>query len=88
MKNTSLYEAMFTLPTGLRFAEADSRPELKAAFQALAAVISPFNVNVETTTEAFWACMHGLVELERSGRIRRCARAERVALIIHGLFER
>jgi AcrR family transcriptional regulator len=84
--HAALYEAMFTLPTGLRFAEVETRLELRGAFAALAAVVEPFTTDLELTTETFWACLHGLVELERSGRIRVGARAERVALVIHGLL--
>ena len=80
---TALYEAMFALPTGLRFASpAETKPELRAAFRSLAAVIRPFGAEVELTTETFWASLHGLVELERSGRNRPSARAERVALVV------
>jgi AcrR family transcriptional regulator len=86
LRHTALYEAMFTLPTSLRFAQADTRSELKAGFAAIAAVVAPFCSNVELTTETFWACLHGLAELERSGRIRRSVRAERVALIVDRLL--
>ena len=85
-RHPALYEAMFTLPTGLRFAEAGSRVELKAAFDALAAVVTPANTDVALATETLWAALHGLAELERSGRIRRGARAARIALVVHGLF--
>ncbi len=86
-RHRALYEAMFTLPTGLRFAEADTRSELREAFKALAAVIAPSSADVEVATETFWAALHGLAELERSGRIRHGARAERVALVVRGLLE-
>ena len=69
-RHPALYEAMFILPTVLRFAEAGTRPELRAAFEALAAVVTPFCVDVADVTETFWAALHGLAELERSGRIR------------------
>jgi AcrR family transcriptional regulator len=84
--NPALYEAMFTLPTDLRFAEVETKSELKDAFEALAAVVSPSNANVDVATETFWATLHGLAELERSGRIKRDTRVERVALIVLGLF--
>ncbi|MEH2486942.1 TetR/AcrR family transcriptional regulator [Bradyrhizobium sp. AZCC 2230] len=80
--NPALYEAMFILPTELRFAEAGTKPELRAGFEALAAVVTPFCVDVEVATETFWAALHGLVELERSGRIRLSARSERIAFIV------
>jgi AcrR family transcriptional regulator len=82
----ALYEAMFTLPTSLRFAEAETRSELKDAFKVLAAVVAPSSADVEVATETFWAALHGLVELERSGRIRPSARDERVALVVRGLL--
>lgn len=86
-EHPALYEAMFTMPTGLRFAEADTKPELKDAFAALTAVLTPSNSDVEVAAETFWAALHGLAELERSGRIRHSARDERVALVVHGLLD-
>jgi AcrR family transcriptional regulator len=85
-KHPALYEAMFTLPTGLRFAEADTRAELKAAFDALAAVVATTKADVGVATEIFWAALHGLADLERSGRIRRSARAERILLLVRGVL--
>ena len=78
----ALYAAMFVLPTDLRFADAGSRPELQAAFEALAAVVTPFCDDVAAATETFWAALHGLAELERSGRIRPAARDKRIALVV------
>jgi AcrR family transcriptional regulator len=84
-ENPALYQAMFTMPTDLRFAEADSRPELKEAFAALASVLKPSVADFEVAAETFWAALHGLAELERSGRIRQSARDERVRLAIQGV---
>lgn len=83
-EHPTLYEAMFTMPIGLRFAEADTRPELKDAFAALAAVIPPSGDGHEVATETFWATLHGLAQLEHSGRIRHSARDERVMLLVEG----
>ena len=85
-RHPALYEAMFTMPTGLRFAEAETKSELKDAFAALAAVVSPSGFDVGVATETFWAALHGLAALERSGRIRQSARIERVALVVRGLL--
>ncbi|RFB78278.1 TetR/AcrR family transcriptional regulator [Methylovirgula sp. 4M-Z18] len=81
-RHPALYAAMFILPTNLRFAESGTRPELRAAFAALAAVVAPFCVDVDDVTETFWAALHGLAELERSGRIRPGMRDERIALVV------
>ncbi len=85
-RHPALYEAMFTLPTSLRFAEAETKSELKDGFEALAAVVAPSSTDVAVATETFWAALHGLAELERSGRIRHSARIERVALVVRGLL--
>jgi AcrR family transcriptional regulator len=85
LRHPALYEAMFVLPTALRFAEAETRPELRAGFEALAAVVTPFCTDVAAATETFWAALHGLAELERSGRIRPGARDERIALVVRAI---
>jgi len=86
LRHPAVYEAMFVLPTDLRFAEAETRPELQAAFEALATVVMPFCVDVEVATETFWAALHGLAELERSGRVRPSARDERVDIVVRALI--
>ena len=85
-EHAALYEAMFTLPTHLRFAETGTRPELREAFVTLASVVPPSSPDAELATETFWSALHGLAELERSGRIRAGARGERVALAVRGLL--
>lgn len=78
----ALYAAMFILPTSLRFAVSGTPPQARAAFGALAAVVAPFHSEVDLVTETLWAALHGLVELERSGRIRASKREERIALVV------
>jgi AcrR family transcriptional regulator len=85
LSRPALYNAMFVLPTDLRFAEAGTRPELRAGFEAVAAVVKPFCADSEVATETFWAALHGLAELERSGRIRPSARGERLALVVRAI---
>ena len=84
-EHPTLYEAMFTMPNGLKFAQDGTRSELSDAFAALAAVVTPA-LDVAALTETFWASLHGLADLERSGRIRQEARDERVELLVSGLF--
>lgn len=84
----ALYEAMFILPTGLRFAKSDTPQSLRDTFGAMMAVVEPFCADAEVATEAFWATLHGLAELERHGRIRAAFRKERVAHIIDMLSRR
>ena len=77
----TLYEAMFVSPTDLRFAQDGTQAELRDAFAAVQAVVAPSSVEGEVATETFWAALHGLAELERSGRIRPQARDQRIDLI-------
>ena len=78
----AMYEAMFILPTGLRFARSDTPTQLREGFGAMATVIAPFAQDVDTATETFWAALHGLAELERHGRIRPAFRSHRITLIM------
>jgi AcrR family transcriptional regulator len=78
----ALYEAMFILPSGLRFAKSDTPHVLRETFGAMMAVVEPFCSDAEIATEAFWATLHGLAELERHGRIRATHRKERVRHIV------
>jgi AcrR family transcriptional regulator len=85
LRHPALYEAMFVLPTNLRFGEDETRPELRAGFEAVAAVVTPFCSDAGVATETFWAALHGLAELERSGRIRPNARSERISLVVRAI---
>ncbi|WP_088931467.1 TetR/AcrR family transcriptional regulator [Rhizobium leguminosarum] len=78
----ALYEAMFVLPTGLRFAKSDTPQVLRDTFGAMMAVVEPFSGDPEIVTETFWAALHGLAELERHGRIRAAFRGERVRRLV------
>jgi AcrR family transcriptional regulator len=77
----AVYEAMFTLPIGARFAETDSEPELQEGFAALVAVMGGPSEDVPTATEVFWSALHGMVGLERAGRMRPEDRAERTRVL-------
>jgi AcrR family transcriptional regulator len=85
MARPALYDAMFVLPTDLRFAKAGTRPELRAAFEVIAAVVEPFCTDVADVSETFWAALHGLAALDRSGRIRPSARGKRIALVVRAI---
>ncbi|MEH0109962.1 WHG domain-containing protein [Tersicoccus sp. MR15.9] len=82
MHRPRVYEAMFSLPSGLRFADGETPPPLRRAFAAIQDVVERRD---ETTAEVAWATLHGLATLERGGRLRPSqgeARLERA----HGLL--
>ncbi|WP_120005123.1 TetR/AcrR family transcriptional regulator [Nesterenkonia muleiensis] len=73
-RNPALYEAMFTRPTELPFAQSDTPAELRDSFEVLAdAVAREANFSddddVAALTELFWATCHGLTSLHSAGRI-------------------
>jgi AcrR family transcriptional regulator len=83
-ENPAVYDAMFTRATGLRFAADETPPQLTAAFaelhQAVALVADEHDA--DTLTEVFWAALHGLVTLSRTGRLRPDYDSERLQLLV------
>jgi AcrR family transcriptional regulator len=82
--NPALFDAMFTRATTLRFAAADTPPELTTAFSELRAAVDMVagTRDADTLTEVVWAALHGLVTLDRSGRLRPEYRVARVDLLV------
>jgi AcrR family transcriptional regulator len=82
-ENPALYDAMFSRATTLRFAAADTPPELSASFAVLREVVAAVagGRNVDTLTEVFWAALHGLTTLARSHRLRPGYDSDRVELL-------
>ena len=73
-----VYEAMFSLPTGLAFA-VDHTPEpLQRAFRGIR---DAFPDADETRAEAAWATWHGLATLQGAGRLRASAAQARLDLV-------
>jgi len=82
-----LFDAMFIRPTTLRFAAADTPAELTAAFDELRAAVDLIagGRDSDTLAEVLWAGLHGMVTLDRSGRLRPDHRAARMDLLIAGI---
>jgi hypothetical protein len=75
---------MFIRATTLRFADPDSPPELIAAFAELREAVSAVagTRDTDTLTEVLWAALHGLVTLDRNGRLRPDRQSGRVDLLV------
>ena len=82
--NPAVYDAMFTGRTALHFAADDTPPELVNAFAGLREGVSAVanEADADTLTEVFWAALHGLATLGRSGRLRPDYERERVDLLV------
>ena len=64
-----IYEAMFVLPTRLKFASENTPAALRAAFAALVAALGPQRETPEPLAEVLWSALHGMAVLARSERI-------------------
>ncbi|OLF07267.1 TetR family transcriptional regulator [Actinophytocola xinjiangensis] len=78
----AMYQAMFVLPTDLRFAHADTPAPMRAAFDAFVACFGEDNPRREALAEIVWSALHGLVVLADSGRIPPAGQRERVDLLV------
>jgi hypothetical protein len=75
-----VYEAMFSLPSGLAFAEKDTPEPLQRAFSG---IWHAFPDADETGAEVAWSVMHGLATLQASGRLRADYVQARLDLVQH-----
>ncbi|MGW2324724.1 TetR/AcrR family transcriptional regulator [Streptomyces sp. NPDC001700] len=84
----AVYDAMFLLDGGLVFAQEDTPEPLKDAFAALLESLGEVageGVHPGLFTELFWAALHGLATLARSGRQPREDTERRVELLVDRL---
>ncbi|CAL9579219.1 hypothetical protein SUDANB108_05026 [Streptomyces sp. enrichment culture] len=84
-RRPALYDAMFTLAVDLPFATPEAPAPLQDAFEELLLAVRPIAADGEDTallTETYWAGLHGLVTLMRSGRLPEEAHERRLALLI------
>jgi AcrR family transcriptional regulator len=65
----ALYQAMFVLPTDVKFASAETPPPLRAAFDEFVSCFRPDNERRELFAEVTWSALHGMAVLSDSGRI-------------------
>lgn len=77
-----VYEAMFVLPTKIRFASAETPPALRAAFAALLKALGPGRQEPEHLAEVLWSALHGLVVLAQSGRVPAAGTAPRLDVLV------
>ncbi|WIM85768.1 TetR/AcrR family transcriptional regulator [Candidatus Mycobacterium wuenschmannii] len=82
--NPALFDAMFTRATTLAFAADDTPPELNNAFDELRAAVEQIagNRDPDTLAEVVWAALHGLITLDRSGRLRPDFHDDRIETLV------
>ncbi|MFD7308595.1 TetR/AcrR family transcriptional regulator [Promicromonospora sp. NPDC059942] len=83
-KRPAIYDAMFTHAVEVQFATEDGPAYLREGFGELLAAVEPLAGDDDpgVLTETFWASLHGLVMLERSGRLPAALHDQRLGLLI------
>ncbi|MEU1348128.1 TetR/AcrR family transcriptional regulator [Streptomyces sp. NPDC005775] len=86
--NPAVYDAIFQLDGGLAYAQEDTPEPLKDAFAALLECLGEVagdGVGPGLFTETFWAALHGLATLTRSGRLPPEYTEQRTELLVDRL---
>ncbi|MFE4851268.1 TetR-like C-terminal domain-containing protein, partial [Streptomyces sp. NPDC056689] len=86
--NPAVYDAIFQLDGGLAYAQEDTPEPLKDAFAALLESLGEVTgdgVDPGLFTEVFWASLHGVATLTRSGRLPPEYTDSRVELLVDRL---
>ncbi|MGA8113489.1 MAG: TetR/AcrR family transcriptional regulator [Actinocatenispora sp.] len=78
----ALYQAMFVLPTDVKFAHAETPPPLRAAFDEFVSCFRSDNRQRELFAEVTWSALHGMAVLSESGRIPPDGQAERLDFLV------
>ncbi|MER7515076.1 TetR/AcrR family transcriptional regulator [Streptomyces sp. NPDC126499] len=87
-RNPAVYDALFQLDGGLPYAREDTPAPLKDAFAALRESLGEVagdGIDPGMFTEVFWASLHGLATLTRTGRLLPEYAEPRVELLVDRL---
>ncbi len=76
------YQAMFSLPTNVKWASAETPASLRAAFNEIVSAFGPVNDRNAALAELVWGSLHGMAVLLRSGRIPQSAQEQRLDLLV------
>lgn len=77
----ALYEAMFSMQLTVPFDEAATPGELRFAFAQVLALFPGSGARAEAQAEVFWASLHGVAELQRTGRLPPRRQKERLGAL-------
>jgi AcrR family transcriptional regulator len=76
------YQAMFSLPTQVKWASDETPAPLRAAFNAIVSAFGPYSDRNAALAELIWGSLHGMAVLLRSGRIPQEAQEQRLDLLV------
>ena len=77
-----VYEAMFVLPTKIKFTSEETPPALRAAFAAFVKALGPDRQESIFLAEVLWSALHGLVVLMQSERIPAIGAEDRLDILV------
>ena len=77
-----VYEAMFVLPTKIKFASEETPSALRAAFAAVFIALGPDRQNSIFLAEVLWSALHGMVVLVPSERIPASGAEDRLNVLV------
>ncbi len=77
-----VYEAMFVLPTKIKFASEETPPALRAAFTAFVKALGPERQDAIFLAEVLWSALHGMVVLMQSERIPAAGAEDRLDILV------
>lgn len=77
----AIYQAMFVMPTDVKFANEETPAPLRASFEEFVSALPPGTEQPELTAEVTWSALHGMVVLAATKRIPPEGQAERVKVI-------
>jgi AcrR family transcriptional regulator len=77
----ALYQAMFVMPTDVRFASEETPAPLRAGFDEFVSALPPGTEQPELTAEVTWSALHGMAVLAATRRIPLDGQGERVNLL-------
>ncbi|MFF3715535.1 TetR/AcrR family transcriptional regulator [Streptomyces prasinus] len=83
----ALYQAMFVMPTDVKFAHAETPPPLRAAFDEFVGCFRPDDARRELFAEVVWSALHGMAVLSDSGRIPSDGQEERLDFLVTRLSD-
>ena len=78
----ALYQAMFILPTDLKFASTETPPALRAGFDEFVSCFPPDDERRELFAEVLWSALHGITVLSESGRIPPDGQEDRLDFLV------
>ena len=78
----ALYEVMFSLNLSIPFDDPATPPELRFGFSQLLELFPGESAKSAVLAELFWASLHGIAELTRTGRFPRIRQKERVRTLV------